>query len=266
MNPVHTTPRAAACAALLWMLACPARAALDAPAQVRLQALGAAPSLAGELIYQGRTFALDASGPEPLFHYERRVLVTPLALIATHLTREPTQRLVIAEEAQYSPGYRLQRFSAYNLQLGYSGVAQLSPDGRRVRYSVNDKGVASTAEESIEHPAVSGPSLFGFILAHAAELATGRTVPVRFIVLKDKRSYGLDIRQESATPEQVVYSISASQWWLRPFLASMRLVVDADRRSIVRYEGRVPPMRTVTGTLADLDARVEYTPVAAAYR
>lgn len=266
MHPVYTVARTLTHVALLWMVAGQACAALDAPSLIRLQTLHASPALAGELVYQGRTFALDTAGAEPLFRYERRLLVTPSALTAIHLTRDSTHQLVIAEEAQFSPGYRLQRFTAQNQQLRYSGEVLVSPDGRHLQYRVNDNGVASAAEETIEQPAVSGPTLFGFILAHAAELNSGHTVPVRFIVLKEKRSYGLDIRQESATKEQVVYAISASSWWLRPFVAPMRLVVDGTRGTIVRYEGRVPPMRSVAGKLAELDARVEYTAMANRYR
>lgn len=266
MIAVPTTVRTLA-PVLLWAAASCAHAELDAPSLARLQTLNASPQLAGELIYQGRTFARDSASAEPLFRYERRVLETPSVAVATHLTRDAAQRLLIAEEARVDSAYRLQGFSAQNLQLGYSGVVQVSQDGRRLQYSLVDNGVPSTAQESIEQPAVSGPSLFGFILAHAQALESGQTIPVRFVVLKDKRSYGLDIRKESSTATgQVVYSIAASSWWLRPLVATMRLVVDRQHGTIVRYEGRVPPMRTVAGQLADLDARVEYTPVASAFR
>jgi hypothetical protein len=160
----------------------------------------------------------------------------------------------------------LQRFAVQNQQLDYCGVVQVSSDGRRLRYSLNDKGVISTAEELISAPAVSGPSLFGFILAHGSELAAGKTIPVRFIVMNEKQTYGFDIRQESATKEQLVYSIVASNWLVRPLIATMRITFDRASKTWVRYEGRVPPKQTLAGKLADLDARVEYTAVAATYR
>jgi hypothetical protein len=108
--------------------------------------------------------------------------------------------------------------------------------------------------------------LFGFILAHGSELAAGKTIPVRFIVMNEKQTYGLDIRQESATKEHVVYSIAASSWLIRPLVATMRATFDRASKTWVRYEGRVPPKQTLAGKLADLDARVEYTAVAAVYR
>jgi hypothetical protein len=266
MNTLHAVANATAFVALLIGAASPAQAELDGPSEVRLAALSATPAQAGELIYRGATFAQKLAGPEPLFRYERRLNTVPTGFEATHLTRDPAQQLVVAESAQFNAVYHLQRFSVQNQQLGYSGLVQVSSDGRHLRYGLNDKGVVSTAEESIDVPAVSGPSLFGFILAHGPELAAGKTIPVRFIVMKEKQTYGFDIRQEWATKGQVMYSITASSWLVRPFVATMRVTFDVGNKSWVRYEGRVPPMQTIAGKLAELDARVDYTAVALTYR
>jgi len=266
MNPLHTVASATAVIALFLLAASPAHAELDAPSAARLALLSATPALAGELIYRGATFAQKGAGPEPLFRYERRLDTTPVAFEATHLTRDPAQRLVMAEAAQFNTAYQLQRFTVQNQQLGYSGVVQVSSDGRHLQYRLNDNGVVSTASETIDQPAASGPSLFGFILAHSAELDAGKTVPVRFIVLQEKTTYGFDVRQESKTKGQVVVSITPSSWLLRPFFATMRVTVDVNSKTFVRYEGRVPPKQMDSGKLVDLDARVDYTTVAAAYR
>lgn len=265
MTTVYSTVRTLA-PVLLWVAACCARAELDAPSLARLQTFNTTPEVAGELVYQGRTFARDSTQAEPLFRYERRIREAPPWTVATHLTRDASHKLVIAEEARVDAAYQLQGFSAQNLQLGYSGTVQVSHDGKQLQYSLVDNGVVSTAQETIDQPAVSGPSLFGFILAHTKTLESGQTVPVRFVVLKDKRSYGLDIRKEPSSTGPGVYAISASSWWLRPWIAPMRLTVDRQRGTIVRYEGRVPPMRSVAGQLVDLDARVEYTPIAPTFR
>lgn len=266
MNALCTAANATAFVGLLLMATSPARAELEGPSAARLAALSATPTQAGELIYRGATFAQNLAGAEPLFRYERRVNTMPTGFEATHLTRDPAQQLVVAESAQFNAAYRLQRFAVQNQQLGFSGTVHVSSDGRHLRYSLNDKGVVSTAEESIDRPAVSGPSLFGFILAHRSALAAGKTIPVRFIVMKEKQTYGFDIRQESAADGQVVYSITASSWLIRPFVATMRATFDVGSKTWVRYEGRVPPMQTAAGKLATLDARVDYTAVAVPYR
>lgn len=240
----------------------------DEARELQMDTLQAVSGAVGELVYQGETFAQKHSGATPaaLFRYERRVRTTPTGLEATHLTRDTAKQMVVTESAQFNTHYRLQRFAVDNRQLDYRGSVQVSSDGRRLSYRLNDRGTVSTAEESISLPAVSGPSLFGFILAHEQELAAGKTIQVRFIVMKKKQTYGLDIRQESATDGQVVYAITASSWLVRPLLSTMRATFDRTHKNWVRYEGRVPPMQTIAGKLADLDARVEYTAVAAAYR
>lgn len=259
---------ALACLTSLLLAASPAHAALDAPSAARLQGLDANPAQAGELVYRGATFAQNASaGQPPLFRYERRVATTPTGLEAAHLTRDPAQKLVVAETAQFDARYALQRFAVQNQQLGYSGEVQVSADGRQLKYTLNDNGTISTTEEKIDAPALTGPSTFGFILAHWAELTAGKTVPVRFIVMKEKTSYGFDIRAEPvAANGHATFVLTPSNWLIRRFIAPLRVVFDANSKTAVRYEGRVPPMQFVAGKLVDLDARVDYTSVTPSYR
>ena len=79
---------------LLLLAAGPARAALDSASISRLQALEAQPELAGTLIYRGTTYALAEPDGQPLFRYERRVVIGPTGLTAAHLTREHRAALV----------------------------------------------------------------------------------------------------------------------------------------------------------------------------
>ena len=103
-------------------------------------------------------------------------------------------------------------------------------------------------------------------MAHWSELVAGKTLPVRFVVLKEKTSYGFDIRAEGVANGQATFVLTASSWVIRRFLAPLRVVFYANDKTVVRYEGRVPPMQSVADKLVDLDARVDYTPVAASYR
>lgn len=267
LQRIRLVRTAIACVALLLLAAGPAHAVLDAPSTARLQALSANPAQAGDLIYRGATFAQNTNDGEPLFRYERRITTTPTGLEAAHLTRDPAQKLIIAESAQFNTRYELQRFTVQNQQLGYSGAVQVSANGRQLQYSLNDNGTLSTAEEKITAPALTGPSTFGFILAHWSELLAGKTLPVRFIVLKEKTSYGFDIRAEPAAADgQVAFILTPSSWVIRRFIAPLHVVFDASGKTALRYTGRVPPMQSVAGKLVDLDARVDYTMVAPSYR
>lgn len=250
----------------LTALASPSRAQLSASANAQLEAVRQTPDSAGTLIYRGDTYSQDTAKASPLFRYERRVAGTPNGLAAAHATSDATGRLIIVESAQSSSAYELQRFDVVNQQAGFSGSVLVSQNGRHLDYQLNDNGKTSTASEELAEPAVSGPSLFGFILKSWEVLKAGAKVPVRMIVVRDKTTYGFDVRFEKQIGGQVSFSIIPSSFIIRLAIAPMRVVFDEKTRNVVRYEGRVPPMELVSGKLKDLDARVEYASVAPRYR
>lgn len=235
-------------------------------ALARLAALQASPESAGVLVYRGATFAQRETAGNPLYRYERRVLPMADGLSASHLTSDPAGRLIIVESATMSAQYELRRFEATNQQAGFAGSAQLSPDGRHLTYELNDNGKSSTTTEEVSDPVVSGPSMFGFILKHWEPLQAGATIPVRMLVLKDKTTYGFNVKHEKQANGQTSFAVTPSSFLIRMAIAPLRVVFDATTRTPVRYEGRVPPMENAAGKLEDLDARVEYTAVSATYR
>lgn len=220
---------------------------------------------AGELIYRGSVFA-RTPGTAPLFTYERWVGSAGARQSAAHVTRTPGGDIVITEQAQFTPGYVLHRFDAVNRQQGYSGSVVLSPDGRHLEYRLVENGQVTTATEEVEVPVVSGPSLHGFVLQHWEPLVRGDILPVRMIVLARKTTYAFDIRRADSAPGQMAFSITPGRWWLRLAIDPLTVTFDATTRNVVRYEGRVPPMRDVGGKLQPLDARVEYAMAVATYR
>lgn len=251
---------------VLIMIASPCQAQLDATTLGRLATLHQSPETAGTLVYRGDTFAQHSPGGAALYRYERRVAATPNGLAAAHLTSDLPGHLLIVESARSSPAYELQRLDVANQQSGYSGSVLVSGGGRHLEYQLNDKGKVSTASEDVSDPVVCGASLFGFILKNWDLLKDGATLPVRMIVLRDKTTYGFDLRFEKQASGQASFSITPSSLLIRLAVAPLRVVFDASTRNVVRYEGRVPPMEVVSGKLIDLDARVEYTSVATRYR
>lgn len=232
----------------------------------KLGALQASPEAAGTLVYRGNTFAQRPPAGAPLYRYERRVLTAPKGLSASHITSDPAGRVIIVESALVSPMYETQRFEATNQQSGLSGSVQISNGGRHLEYELNDNGKRSTASEDVSDPVVCGPSLFGFILKNWEPLVGGTTLPVRMLVLKDKTTYGFDLKFEKLANGHASFTITPSSFLIRMAIAPLRVVLDASTRTAVRYEGRVPPMENVYGKLKDLDARVEYTSMAPTYR
>lgn len=250
---------AGATAAVLSMAAPSSRAQLDPVAVARLADLSRSPESAGALIYRGAVFKQGATGPTPLFTYERRVGIGRHGLTPAHITRNRQGDVIIVEQARLGADYSIQRFDAHNLQLGYSGSVSVSADGRRLDYWLNDNGVVSTASEDIGDPVVAGPSLHGFILSRWSELVQGRTVQVRMIVMNRKQTYGFDIRRLVERDGRTSFTVTPSSLLLRLAMRPLIVSFDSATRHVVRYEGRVPPMQELNGSLHALDATVDYT-------
>jgi hypothetical protein len=224
----------------------------------KLQALQAAPDSAGTLVYRGATFTQRNTASDPLYRYERRVLAAPGGLNVSHITNDPAGRVIIVESALLSPQYEIQRFEAANQQAGFFGSVQLSNNGRHLEYELTDNGKVTKASEDVTDPVVSGPSMFGFILKNWETLKAGNKLSVRMLALKDKTTYGFDIKYEKHSDGQASFTVTPSSFLIRMAIAPLRVVFDANTKAPLRYEGRVPPMEMLAGKLKDLDARVEY--------
>ena len=232
----------------------------------KLDALQVSAEAAGTLVYRGNTFTQRAPAGAPLFRYERRVLTSPNGLTASNITRDPAGRVIILEPAQVSPNQETQRFEATNQQSGFTGSVQISKGGRHLKYELNDNGKLSTASEDVVDPVVSGPSMFGFILKNWDPLVAGATLPVRMLVLKEKTTYGFDLKFEKLADGKASFTITPSNLLIRMAVAPLQVTFDASTKMPARYEGRVPPLENISSKLKDLDARVEYTSISAVYR
>jgi hypothetical protein len=243
---------------------------LDAASAAQLEALRRSPDAAGSRVYRGTVVPLNEPLKEPmqppLFSYERRVSDTADGLSAAHITQDRDGRVIIVERANVAPDYSLQGFDAINAQLGISGSVRLSGDGKQLEYQLLDNGKTSHAVEEVAHPVVSGPSLHGFIRHRWLELAAGQAIEVRMIVLAKKQTYGFEIRMAEQRDGQTSFRITPSHWLTRLAIAPLTVVFDSATKNVLRYEGRVPPLRDDFGKLATLDARVDYTLHAAQYR
>lgn len=240
--------------------------ALDTEAASHLQRLARNPEQAGTLIYRGHVVPQAEPGARPLFTYERRVDDSQAGLVSSHITTDAQGELIIAEQARMGPGYTLRRFEAANRQQGYSGSVVVSREGRHLAFTLVRDGRVRTASEDVAHPVVSGPSLHGFILQHWDELAAGRKLAVRMIILNRLETYGFEIRRQQGAAGLTTFSVTPSSWLVRLAVAPLTVSFDASTRNVVRYEGRVPPMKTEGGRLVDLDARVDYTMAVPSYR
>jgi hypothetical protein len=255
-------------AALLSMFtACgsPAKKPLDQSDAARLEALRTAPETAGRLIYEGDVYALAGSSASQLYSYQRRVGEIPEGLTSSHITRTPNGEVILVESAQFTSEYELLEFEATNKQAGYSGSVVVI-GGQRLEYVLNEGGKVTTASEKVTDSVVTGPSLHGFILQHWEELTAGRAVPIRFIALAEKKTYGFDIRLAEVSNGRTSFSVTPNNFLVRLALDPLTVEFDSFSRNVVSYVGRVPPKQEIHGKLKALDARVDYTMKVAHYR
>ena len=171
----------------------------------------------------------------------------------------------MSESAVHTAGYDLIRFEAIHKQAGYTGSVEVMPD-KTLQFSLREGTRVSTTSEDVKDPVVVGPTLFGFILAHWDVLVGGHAVPVRFVVMDRQETFGFVIERATGAAGHTAFTMTASDPLVRLVVKPLRFEFETESRKIVRYQGRVPPRRTIKGSLEDLDARVEYSFRAAQYR
>jgi hypothetical protein len=205
----------------------------------------------GELVYRG------AVHPTELV-YERRVQRSGDDWISSHVTMRNNGEPILLQRAVHSPAYALRRLDAIQGQTG--DVGRVIVDGDRVELSTR------SGRRRVEHtdlPVVVGPTLFGFVLQHLDALLAGEAIAIRFAAVERARTYGFTLRRIASDDGVTKIELRADSWVVRTSIAPMTITFDAATRRVVRYEGRVPPLRDDG---RPLDARVEYDFVASSYR
>lgn len=218
----------------------------------------------GETVYFGSTFPLKNAGAEPLFVYERRVEQQGEVMVSTHVTREPSGAVAIAEEATHSAEYALQRYTLHANQLGQRGTIVV--DNGAVTFKVVDESGERSKVEQQQLPVVIGPTLVGFTVKHLPALHAKQTVAVRFAVLDRLETIGFELTEVEAATGQTRIKMAASNFLYAMVIDPIFFTFETATGKLVRLEGRVPPKLRKGDGWADLDARVEYRFVAEAYR
>jgi hypothetical protein len=237
---------------------------LSPEARRTMTAAQESPSSTGNQVYEGRVHALD-SRPAPLFRYERRVQTVQQDVVSTHVTYDPTGAVVVIQSAAHTPKYELVRADLIHGQTGVTASAEVA--ARNIVFTSNQGGRISTRSEQLRDPVVSGPTLFGYILAHWDELTRGASLPVRFAVLERNETIGFTLELvESSTQGRTVIRMKPSSLLVRMAISPTFFEFETATRKILEYTGRVPPLESVNGRLQTLDARVTYGFVAPDFR
>jgi len=239
------------------------------PMTVLLLAITALPTPAGavahgESIYFGSVYPLRGDATEPTYVYERRVEERGGALISTHLTRDPSGATVVAEAASHTADYALRDYTLLQDQRGQSGTIRV--DGDQVRFEHFDGTKHRSSVERWQGTVVTGPTLVGYVVRHLEELRAGKALRVRFAVLERLETIGFELRAAPAQPGQTRVVMTPSSFLVGLLVDPVSFTFETATAKLVRLEGRVPPKVRSGDRWRDLDARVEYRFVAAAYK
>ncbi|MDX1957733.1 MAG: hypothetical protein SFU98_04120 [Leptospiraceae bacterium] len=216
------------------------------------------PEQVGKLIYIGDVYPLGLINAEQAFTYERRVKEIEGGLLATHITRDAGRNIIVVQIAKYSSNYELKEFESIHKQTGIT--AKMKIEGNKIQYIVKDSfGTLSTSEEEILEPIAVGPTLFGMISSHWDELEKGSEFILRFAVAEEKQTYRFSVKKILSNKTIARFEMKATNPIIGLFISPFIFEYDTEKRTILTYKGRVPPMRTIDGKLQALDAKVFYT-------
>lgn len=251
-------------AALLAGCAGPTAGSLPSDEAAELGQYVAEPERLGEAIYSGR---VQHRGPdaERLFDYERRAASDGEVQVSSHLTVAEDGAGVVLHQATHDADYALLHFRELHGQTGLVGTLDVEVDGT-ANFEVTVSGSTTSRTESGDEPVHVGPTLFGYALARWDELLDGQSVPLRFAVMEDLRTYRFLLELEATDEATTSFTMRASSPFVALAVPTMRLMFDSATREIVRYEGSVPPLLTEDGKLTKFEGRVDYTFLAADYR
>jgi hypothetical protein len=218
----------------------------------------------GAAVYVGTVFPLKAATDAPSFTYERRVDDAGRHLVSTHVTRDASGAIALAESATHAPDYRLSSYELHANQLGQRG--SIVVENGRVHFRLIDEGGERTRVERQPGAVVVGPTLVGYIVRHLGELRASKVLEVRMAVLDRLETLGFELQAVEAKPGQTRVRMRASSFLVGLAVDPIHFTFETESGRLVRLEGRVPPKVRKGDRLHDFDARVEYHHVAAVYR
>ena len=218
----------------------------------------------GQTVYFGSVFPLEAGATEPTYVYERRVDDSHGRAVSTHITRDLSGTVVLADSATHSTDYQLVDYQLHTNQLGQTGRIQVDRD--QVTFQLDDGTNKRSRVERQSTPVVVGPTLVGYVVRHLETLRQGEVVPIRFAVLDRLETLGFELRSVIGQAGQTRVKMKPSSLLLAAVVDPIHFTFDTATGKLVRLEGRVPSKRRDGDRWRDFDARVEYRFAAAAYR
>lgn len=251
------TPRIAL--SLAWLVAAPG--CVTQAGEHESPSFPAAPQSNSTLVYEGHVVVPE--NDVAAFRYQRRVTSHPRAphrvMSSEHRSFSQDDRdgaePLVEQRAWHDPSYRLSKYVEHHHQTGVSSsIERIAAD--RYRFTVDRRGRRQTREVRTDLPVVVGPTVFGFVLSHAKQLANHQTLEVAFGVAERAKVYPFTVSAIESSPQSMTVQLRAKAALVRWAVGDLRISVDRTAQRVLRYEGPIPP-RDAKGRA--LTATVHYT-------
>jgi hypothetical protein len=172
-------------------------------------------------------------------------------------------RVVLRQSVLHSSRYELLEFESEHAQTGVRAKARALGPGRvRLERSTpgaqSEKAELEAVELTFGNPLVVGPTLYGMMLRHWAQLLEGRRVTVDYLSIERLETYTFDLRRVASDESTITFELAPSGFFLRLLVSPLRIKFSKSRQ-VLSYEGPSPVLLEQRDELESFDARIEYS-------
>ena len=214
----------------------------------------------------GTIYAKDPGQKQVLFKFKRTATRAGSKISVVREYTYPDGKPAVRERAIYD-GDDLVSFALEELQIGAAGSATIRREpGNSLRGTISfeyTEGAASgakpkTSTEALRNDTVISDMVAPFLASHWAELAGGRKVRCRYVVVPRRETVGFAFVKESETTCQgrkaVILRMEATSFIIARLVDPLYFTVEAEApHRVFQFVGRLTPKVKVGSAWEDLD-------------
>lgn len=260
-------------AAWLGVVAFPPLAGATPPAMAPASEVPSGQGRAGkQLIYRGTYYRRGAAASASrLFWYERWHEAAGGRWRSTHVHQRLNGGIVLRQSVLHSADYELLQFDSEQQQTGVRAVARVLGPGRvRLQRTTpgtqGEKAKVEAVDLSHEHTLVVGPTLYGIMLRHWAQLLAGQSLTVDYLSIERLDTYAFELRLVASDDGTTTFELAPSGFFLALLVSPLRIRFASKSRQVLSYEGPSPVLLEQSKELESFEARIEYSERATPFR
>jgi hypothetical protein len=208
----------------------------------------------GEKVYQGNVFP-DYSQKQEYF-YERWISSDGDELLTEHITYNNDNKKLVIQSARENKSSELIHYDEVHIQKGYIGSILI--EGNMVKIIQRYDNETQIKVESLCHPVVVGPTLFGYIKRNWNDLIAGNDKKISFGLIERLETFGFTIKVKSQDESKTKFVLTPSSFIMKAFVGDLEVDFDTKSKKVLRYKGPVPQYHNVKGDFEKINATSIY--------